>query len=161
MNGPFQQLELRRLGFESQPSGDLEVLRAIYRAWWANVPFDSVRKTIALRTTPDLPLPGGHAIPFFESWLSGGTCRPTSNALFELLRSLGFAARRITGCVRDLGIVNHASLTVAPGGHDFPVDSALLSNVPLPLNQGGVHPPRSGLRGRAARPRTRPGCPAG
>ena len=138
MSGPFQRRVLRRLGFESRPSVDLEGLRVIYRAWCANVPFDNVRKMIALRVKPDLPLPGGHAVPFFEGWLddgAGGTCWPTSNALFDLLRSIGFAARRVAGSMRDLGIVNHASVKVALDGRDWVVDSSLLSNVPLPLDR--------------------------
>ena len=137
MNGSFQQLILRRLGLESRPAVDLEGLQAVYRAWCASVPFDNVRKMIALRTNPELPLPGGHAVPFFESWLAdgtGGTCWPTSNALFELLHSLGFAARRVTGSMRDLGVVNHASVKVALDGREWLVDSSLLSNAALPLN---------------------------
>jgi len=137
LNGALQELVLERLGFQSQPTVELAGLQAIYRAWCAHVPFDNVRKMIALRSGPNCPLPGGHAIPFFEGWLAdgtGGTCWPTSNALFELLRSLGFAACRITGSMRDLGSVNHASVKVALDGREWLVDSSLLSNVALPLN---------------------------
>ncbi len=137
MNGAFQQLILRRLGFEQPPTVDLEGLQAVYRAWCASVPFDNVRKMIALRSHPDLPLPGGCAVPFFESWLAGGTggtCWPSSNALFELLRSLGFATQRITGAMRDLGMVDHASVKVLLEGGEWLVDSSLLCNVALPLN---------------------------
>ncbi|MGE5646557.1 MAG: arylamine N-acetyltransferase [Acidobacteriota bacterium] len=133
------ELVLRRLGFEKAPPADLEGLRAVYRAWCASVPFDNVRKTIALRTKPDIPLPGGHALEFFESWLAdgtGGTCWPTSNALFELLRSLGFRAHRAAGCMRDLGIVNHATVRVTIEGGEWLADSSLLSNAPLPLGPG-------------------------
>jgi len=35
--------------------------------------------------------------------------------------------------MRDLGIVNHASVKVAVDDRDWLVDSSLLSNVPLPL----------------------------
>jgi N-hydroxyarylamine O-acetyltransferase len=98
-----------------------------------------VRKTIALRTKPDLPLPGGHAAEFFEDWLAdgtGGTCWPTSNALFELLSSLGFQARRAAGAMLDLGIVDHATVKVTIDGYDWLVDSSLLCNVPLLLGHG-------------------------
>ena len=139
MNEALQQLVLRRLGLECPPSASIEGLRAIYRAWCAEVPFDSVRKMIALRTTSRLPLPGGDAVAFFEAWLAGGTggtCWPTSNALFELVRSLGFAARRVAGSMHDLRIINHASVIVTLGGRDWLVDTSLLSNVPLPLDHG-------------------------
>ena len=137
MNGILQRLVLRRLGLESQPTVDLKGLQAVYRAWCTHIPFDNVRKMIALRSRSDLPLPGGCAVPFFEAWLAdgtGGTCWPTSNALFELLHSLGFAAGRITGSMRDLGIVNHASVKATLDGCEWLVDSSLLSNVALPLN---------------------------
>jgi arylamine N-acetyltransferase len=136
MNSSLRQLVLGQLGFDSQPSVNLEGLRAVYRTWCANVPFDNVRKMIALRSTPRNPLPGAYADSFFEAWISHGageTCWPTSNALFELLDSVGFAASRITGCMRDLGIVNHASVKVALEGREWLVDSSALSNVPLPL----------------------------
>ena len=137
LNSILQKLILQRLGFQSQPAVDLEGLQAVYRAWCTHVPFDNVRKMIALRAGPDCLLPGGRAVPFFEGWLAdgtGGTCWPTSNTLFELLRSLGFAACRITGSMRDLGFVNHASVKVAADGREWLVDSSLLSNVALPLN---------------------------
>lgn len=129
---------LDRLGMSSVPPPDLWGLRALYEAWCAHVPFDNVRKMIALLTRDDLPLPGGRAVEFFERWLSdgaGGTCWPTSNALFELTRSLGFDAHRITGYMRDLGIVNHASVRVDLDGATWLVDSSMLTNVPLPLQQ--------------------------
>ncbi len=137
LSGALQELVLRRFGFENQPSTDLAGLQAVYRAWCTHVPFDNVRKMIALRARPGSPLPGGYATPFFEGWLAdgtGGTCWPTSNALFELLRSLGFAAIRITGSMHDLGIVNHASVKVILEGREWLVDSSLLSNAALPLN---------------------------
>ena len=143
MNSSLRRLVLRRLGFESQPSVTIEGLRAVYGAWCASVPFDNVRKMIALRSAPQNPLPGGCADSFFEAWLShgaGGTCWPTSNALFELLDSLGFAPCRITGSMRDLGIVNHASVKVALDGREWLVDSSALSEVPLPLtNEVFIH----------------------
>ncbi|MCC6857233.1 MAG: arylamine N-acetyltransferase [Bryobacterales bacterium] len=129
---------LERLGLGSVPLPDLAGLRAVYQAWCSEVPFDNVRKMIALRATPDLPLPGARAVDFFRDWLdsgAGGTCWPTSNALFQLLRALGFEAQRISGCMRDLGVVNHGSVKVAVEGREWLVDSSLLSNAPLPLDQ--------------------------
>ena len=127
---------LVRLGFSGVPPRDLEGLRALYRAWCASVPFENARKMIALRTAAEHPLPGGQARDFFCSWLAhgtGGTCWPTSNALFELLRSAGFEARRVAGSMRDTGAVSHASVKVRIDGGDWLVDSSMLTNVPLPL----------------------------
>ncbi len=134
--GALRELVLRRLGFSQSPATDIEGLRALYGAWCARVPFENMQKMIALRAHDHRALPGGRAVEFFESWLArgtGGTCWPTSNALFELVRSLGFEARRIAGSMRDLGIVNHASVKVTIGATDWLVDSSLLCNVPLPL----------------------------
>lgn len=127
---------IERLGFSSAPSADPDGLRALYGAWCANVSFDNVCKMMALRSGGDLPLPGKDAGEFFERWLTsgaGGTCWPTSNALFELARSLGFEAHRLAGCMRDLGIVNHASVRINVDGDEWLVDSSMLTNVPMPL----------------------------
>lgn len=130
---------LLRLGFNATPPADLAGLHAIYRAWCLRVPFDNVRKMIALGANGTQPLPGGHADSFFENWLAtgtGGTCWPTSNALYELLRSLGFDAWRATGAMRDLGYINHATVKVRTEDRDWLADSSLLSNAPLPLDEG-------------------------
>lgn len=127
---------LERLGFSCPPAPDLAGLRALYLAWCHGVPFDNVRKMISLRTGEGSPLPGGHADEFFTHWLAhgcGGTCWPGSNALFELCQAAGFAARRVAGSMGDRGIVNHGSVKVAVDGHDWLVDSSLLTLVPLPL----------------------------
>jgi quercetin 2,3-dioxygenase len=129
---------LERLGFSEPPAPDLAGLRAFYRAWCANVPFDNVRKLIALRSRSVAALPGTDATEFFEAWLvhgAGGTCWPTSNALYTLARSLGFEPERITGAMRDLGIVNHASVRVRLNGDAWLVDSSMLTNAPLPLGR--------------------------
>lgn len=130
---------LDRLGLSVPRAPTLESLRVVYRAWCQGVPFDNVRKMIALRTGPSCPLPGGRASEFFEDWFrdgSGGTCWPTSNALFALVSSLGFEARRVAGSMRDLGVVSHASVKVRIDGEDWLVDSSLLTNAPLPLDRG-------------------------
>ena len=41
---------LERLGFGTPPAIDLDGLSGLYAAWCARVPFDNVRKIIALRT---------------------------------------------------------------------------------------------------------------
>lgn len=128
---------LERLGFPHLPTPNLAGLQTLYRAWCAGVPFDNVRKMIALRTELERPLPGGNAEEFFAHWLAdgvGGTCWPTSNALFALAQAVGFEARRVAGSMRDMGMVNHGSVKVRLEGSDWLIDSSLLCNQPLPLN---------------------------
>ncbi len=137
---------LSRLGVDLPGSADLGALRTIYRAWCARVPFDNLRKMIALSTGDSRPLPAMDATDFFKSWLRdgcGGTCWPTSNALFELVTSLGFVARRVAGSMRDCGVVNHGSVKVAIDGQDWLIDSSMLTNAPLPL---GAEPFANGDR---------------
>jgi N-hydroxyarylamine O-acetyltransferase len=121
----------------------------IYGAWCRSVPFDNIAKLIALRSGSSGPLPGLDAIEFFERWLEhgiGGTCWPTSNALFELLISSGFRARRIAGSMRDTGIVTHASIKVTADGNDWLADSSMLTGAPVPLTDQ-IHIPDDKLFG--------------
>lgn len=118
---------------------DRDGLQRLYRAWCRAVPFDNVRKRIVLcRGTAD-PLPGGTAEDFFGAWLAhgtGGTCWPTSNALYVLLRDCGFAARRIAASMRDMDVHNHGSVIVRVDGEDYLVDSSILCEAILPLRRG-------------------------
>lgn len=125
-----------RLGLASPAIAGYEGLAALYRAWCERVPFDNVRKMIALRTGEPGPLPGGEAADFLSAWLqhgTGGTCWPSSNALFELVCGTGFDAELLSGYMRDLGVLNHATVQVTVGGQAFVIDSSMLTNLPLPL----------------------------
>ena len=127
---------LRRLGLTGWPSPDLEGLSAVYRSWCARVPFENTRKMHALRTGAAGPLPGIRADDFLEHWLAhgtGGTCWPSSHALFAVLRACGFDARLVIASMRDLGVLSHASIKVRLDGRDWLVDSSMLLNTPLPL----------------------------
>lgn len=127
---------LERLGFPHPPTPDLAGLSALYRAWCMRVPFDNTRKLIALRREAGGLLPGAYAEDFLEHWLAlgtGGTCWPSSNALFCLLRAAGFDARRVIASMRDTGALNHATVKVRIDGRDWLVDSSMLLNRPLPL----------------------------
>lgn len=129
---------LERLGVPGPPSPDMEGLRAVYAAWCLSVPFDNIAKLIALRTGASDPLPGIDAVEFYNRLLNhgaAGTCWPTSNALFELLATLGFDTRRIAGSMRDTGIVSHGSVTVTIDGNDWLVDTSMLTIAPLPLTR--------------------------
>lgn len=127
---------LARLGLSAPVAPSLDGLRALYRAWCERVPFDNVRKMIALRAAEPTPLPGDQAEDFLSAWLehgTGATCWPSSNALYEVVRLAGFAAERLAGNMRDLGIVNHASVRVRVQGQQWLVDSSMLTNEPLLL----------------------------
>jgi arylamine N-acetyltransferase len=129
---------LERLGFREPPAVDLAGLRSLYAAWCLAVPFDNVRKVMALRAGDARRLPGGDAVEFFRSWLedgAGGTCWPTSNALYALVRAVGFEARRVVASMRDLGVVNHGSVRVQVEDGTWLVDSSWMCNVPLPLGE--------------------------
>ena len=91
---------LERLGLTKRPSIDLAGLNAVYAAWCGRIPFDNIQKRIWFAGDRTTPVTGGDPTEFFANWLAhgtGGTCWPTSGAMYALLRSLGYPARRITG----------------------------------------------------------------
>ena len=110
-------------------------LFGIYAAWCREVPFDNIRKMIDLSGGGRLS--GLSASEFFENWLeqgTGGTCWPSSNALCTLLCSLGFHARRVSGSMYDLGMINHGTVKVRIDAEDWLVDTCMLTNRPVPVN---------------------------
>ncbi len=135
---PLVERVIGRLGLARRPEPTLAGLDALYGAWCARVPFDNVRKVIALRTEPAAPLPGMDAADFFEHWLAhgtGGTCWPSSNALFALVDALGFRARRVAGSMRDMNVLNHGTVKVRIDDVDWLVDTSMHTRVPLPLDE--------------------------
>ena len=136
---------LARLSLAEDHVPDLERLRSIYRAWCRSVPFDNVRKMIALRTR-STTLPGTDPHDFFDAWLAhgtGATCWPGSIALHALLVSDGFDVRRATGSMRNTGVENHATLIVVVEDTEWLVDSSMLLNEPVPLRGEMVHRPET------------------
>ena len=133
----LRETVLERLGLGAPPACDIAGLQAVYAAWCQRVPFDNVRKLIALRTDPPAtPLPGLDSSDFFATWRdhgAGGTCWASSNALHGLLRALGFDARRIAGSMRDTGLITHGSVLVHIGDDDWLVDTSMLTEAPLPV----------------------------
>ena len=130
---------LSRLGFSSAPRPDLAGLEALYLAWCRNVPFDNVRKRIALAGGGGEPLPGGHAGDFLSAWLehgTGGTCWPSSNGLHALVSACGFDVRRISASMFDRNDHNHGSLIVRLDGAEWMVDSSIENDVPIRLERG-------------------------
>jgi N-hydroxyarylamine O-acetyltransferase len=130
---------LSRLGFSSAPKPDRAGLDALYLAWCRNVPFDNVRKRIALAQGGSEPLPGGRPEDFLSAWLehgTGGTCWPSSNGLHALVAACGFDVRRISGSMFDRNDHNHGSLIVRLDGAEWMVDSSIENDVPIPLERG-------------------------
>ena len=130
---------LERLGFSLPPATDLDGLRELYAAWGRAIPFDNVRKRIALESGDSSPLPGGHAEDFLQAWLrhgTGGTCWPSSNGLCALLAWCGFEARRLSASMRDGGDPNHGTVVVRVDGGDWLADTAMLTGDVLPLRPG-------------------------
>jgi hypothetical protein len=101
------------------------------------VPFDNLRKMIALKSENKQALPGLNASDFFENWVengAGATGWPMANAFYELLISIGFDAQRITGYMRDLGVIKHGSVKVLINGVNYIADASLLLNQVLLLD---------------------------
>ena len=125
-----------RLGLPEEVTTDLTGLRQVYAAWCTHVPFDNIRKMISLHSGADT-LAGLDAREFFENWLangSGGTCWPSSNALYALLKSLGFDARRVAGAMFDMPDINHGTIKVRIDGRDWMTDTSMLTYEPLELS---------------------------
>src|SRR6476620_7105682 len=88
LHGQLLSRVISRLELPNTLAIDLAGLTTVYAAWCRSVPFDNVRKMIAIRSGDNAAMPGLDAADFFENWLangSGGTCWPSSNALFTLL----------------------------------------------------------------------------
>lgn len=136
MNDRVLDRVLDRLDLSREIECDLAGLGRVYRAWCTRVPFDNTAKLIALGNRSPGLLPGIDATEFFERFLThgaGGTCWPTSNALFALLSAMHFNARRAAGSMRDTGIVSHGTTKVQISNIDWLADSSMLTNEPLPL----------------------------
>lgn len=136
ISGATRNTVLVRLGLPHGVPVTFDGLRALYLAWCRNIPFDNMQKIIALRANESGPLPGEAAEDFFANFLAhgtGATCWPSARAMFALLHSLGFDARRVGGSMLDMSSINHGSVKVAINGADWLVDTSILSDEPLPL----------------------------
>ncbi|MHC4302981.1 MAG: arylamine N-acetyltransferase [Planctomycetota bacterium] len=132
---------LEQLGLHERPTVDLAGLNTVYAAWCGSIPFDNVQKRIWFSGDRTTPVTGGDPTEFFANWLAhgtGGTCWPTSGAMYALLKSLGFPARRIAGAMIHTGERNpedagHGSVLVALDGVDYLVDASILAFEVLPV----------------------------
>jgi N-hydroxyarylamine O-acetyltransferase len=133
---------LDRLGLANRPDPDRAGLERVYLAWCRNVPFDNVVKRIHLASGDEAPIPNGPVDAFYASFLAhgtGGTCWPSSNALYALVRELGFDARRGSAAMADLTagpIHSHGTVLVRIDGAEYWVDSSMLTDRPLPVRKG-------------------------
>jgi len=132
----------QRLGLQEGPTVDEAGLRNLYRAWCLNVPFDNIRKLIAHASRKGEILPGTDSRDFLETWLqhgTGGTCWPSSNALFAVARTAGFQASRSSASMWDVGVPTHGTVIVNTDGKDWAIDSSILTLDPIPLVENATH----------------------
>ena len=126
-----------KLGFASRPPADAAGLSAVYSAWCRTIPFDNLRKLVALHY--GLPqIPGIEPSDFFAAWQltgAGATCWGSNNALHALLTGLGFDARLMAASMFD-GEKNHGTTIVAVAGRDVLVDTSVHGDVPLVMVDG-------------------------
>ncbi|WP_232229243.1 arylamine N-acetyltransferase family protein [Paenibacillus zanthoxyli] len=114
LNNETQQLELsrelaeavlERLGFNQWPDINLTSLNALYRAWCAHVPQDSIHKRFYFGNGRTGPLPIGNPVEIFHSFLkhsTGGTCWTHAIGLYSLLQTIGFPVRAAAGSMVGL-----------------------------------------------------------
>jgi arylamine N-acetyltransferase len=131
----IERRALGRLGVDLKAKADLIGLRKLYRAWCLNVPFDNILKVTAIREDSPGPLPGTSADEFLADWMNhgaGGTCWPSSNALFALLEACGFEVGRAMGSMAE---GDHCTVIVRIDEADWLVDTSFLTLNPLPLSE--------------------------
>lgn len=131
---------LERLGLSGRPAADRSGLDALYGAWCRKVPFDNVRKLIAVRAGDTGPLPGDDPTDFFQAWLThgvGGTCWAANGALCALLQALGFQAHRgvATMLVAPDIPPNHGTVVVELADGPHVVDASILHVSPLVMRE--------------------------
>lgn len=127
---------LDRFGLARPVERDADGLAELYRRWCRHVPFDNVRKLIALRGGAQGPLPGTDPEDFLTHWLDhgvGGTCWPGTLALTALCQACGFDARVVAASMADTGVASHGTTVVALDGAEWLVDSSMLTDRPLAL----------------------------
>jgi N-hydroxyarylamine O-acetyltransferase len=147
---------LEAFGLPAMPAPDLAGLRALYGAWSRHVPFDNIRKLIAVRSGDTGPLPGDDPAEFLEQWLAhrvGGTCWAGNGALAELLGHCGFAARRgvATMMVAPGLPPNHGTVIVEVPEGRYITDASILHVEPLAVVPGeasAIGHPAWGVTGR-------------
>jgi len=149
---------IAKLGLEQPPALDLAGLNTVYAAACQRIPFDNIQKRIWFSTDRSRPVTGGDPAEFFKNWVrhgTGGTCWPTSGALYALARALGFRARRIAGSVIVPDYprgANHGSVLVTLDGTDYVFDLTFGSFIVVRLKPGEAASTETGLHSVEVRP---------
>jgi len=107
-----------------------------------------MRKFIAHALGGSDPLPGTDSQDFLENWLdhgTGGTCWPSSNALYETAKAAGFEVSRCSASMWDTGEATHGTVIATVEGRDYAVDSSILTVRPVPLEKDAVYVERGPL----------------
>lgn len=140
---PFGLVEdvLEFLDMPAYPERSPAGLTSLYRRWCRMVPFDNIRKLIAVRRGDAGPLPGDSAVDFFRALLDdhvGGTCWAGNGALCVLLQTLGFDAVRSVGTMLVAPNIppNHGSVLVRFGRQHYVADASILCDFPLAVVPG-------------------------
>ena len=132
---------LRFLDYPAYPDPTPAGLASFYRAWCRAVPFDNVRKLIAIRGHAPGPLPGDDPVDFLNALVDdgvGGTCWAGNGALCAMLQSLGFDAVRAVATMLVAPDIppNHGSVVVRIGRERFVTDASIMSVLPVPVVPG-------------------------
>ncbi|WP_234859263.1 arylamine N-acetyltransferase [Aquimarina aquimarini] len=129
---------LKKLELSEKIEPTLENLQMIYLQWCRNVPFDNFWKRLHLNNNRFSEQKQINANVFFDIWLThglGGTCWVTSNALFHLLKFLGYNIHFITGSMGDIEGTNHGSIIVLLNKKQYMVDTSMLNEEPISLKE--------------------------
>ncbi|MEW7278833.1 arylamine N-acetyltransferase [Aquimarina sp. 2201CG1-2-11] len=145
LNPEIAQSVLNRFGIDPQIECNEEGLTLLYKAWCRNIPFDNFWKRLAISQNTFSDHDQMQADSFFKIWLEygvGGTCWTTTNAMFQLLKYMGFDVYVVGGSMGDMGVVNHGSLIVSVDeGKEFVVDTSILNEKPIDISGAELEHP--------------------
>ncbi len=143
----IKQQVLKKLEISESIGCTKQNLEDLFKAWCRNIPFDNFWKRMDLIGKSFSQLDQLDPNNFFELWLEhgvGGTCWVTTNAMFELLKDLGFNARVISCSMGDMGIPNHGSIIVTIDNEELIIDTSVLNEQPIELanikKENEIHP---------------------
>ncbi len=142
------QSVLKRFQIDLELECNQEGLTLLYQAWCRNIPFDNFWKRLDRSQKAFSKHEQMVADDFFKIWLDhgvGGTCWTTTNAMFQLLKYMGFDTYFVGGSMGDMGVINHGSLVVSVNeGKEFLIDTSILNEKPIDISgidiEHAVHP---------------------
>lgn len=135
------ELVLKKLNIKEIDQCSLNNLSKFYQEWCRLIPFDNLMKTHKLVADINASLPGVTAEEFFCDWLKygvGGTCWAGNGAIFALLRTMGYNAEFVAGCMLSDPLdksssLGHGSIIVTLDEGEFLIDATMLHGVPINL----------------------------